>query len=170
MNNNTRKVYRSGFSLIELLIILFVIAIITAIANTKLTSSASLTLHQQSERFVNQIRHAQFLAINWGCQLALTVSTTNYTLRSNVDYSSVGKSECGNNNIVTDPSTGSAFSIDLESDVSFSVTGVLYIDSYGRPLNSDTSFATSNKSYVLSGGNDTYQVDILPLTGLVVPQ
>lgn len=163
-------VKQSGFTLVELVVVIIVMSIVAGIAGTKLGSSAAATLGPQAEQFAANIRHAQSMAVNWGCDVKLSISsTTSYNLTSRIDYSGTDKAAlCGDGaTIVNDPATREAFNVLLSNDVQFTATGTIYFDSLGRPTDAAGTPVTTTTSFTLSGGSKNWQVSVTPVTGFV---
>ena len=163
MKNNDQ----SGMTLVELLIVLIVIGIISGIAISKTSPTASLTIGQQADQFVNDIRHAQSLAQTWGCQLVLIVSTTGYEVRNKTAIAS--KSQCATANaIVTDPSTGQNLSTTLKNGVQFGGSTTIDFDIKGQPRDNGTNAPLSAlTNYTMTGGGSTFNISVSHVTGFV---
>jgi len=162
------KKLQSGLTLIELVIVIIVLSILAGIGSAQINSSDEFSLSQQARKFSNHIRHVQLLANNWGCDLRLTVSASNYEVTSQTDYTGDGKAECGAGNVITDPAAFDSFSIDLEGSVTFSSTGNFYFDTLGRPRNSATdALLTATTQFDMSSGSATWRATIAPISGFV---
>jgi len=159
--------HQSGMTIIELAIVLVVIGIIGSIALNKSSSPAALTIGQQADQFVSDIRHAQSLAQIWGCQLYFSVTSSGYQLRNKSAIAT--KPQCTTAGaIVTDPSTGQVFSITLKNDVQFTGSSTIDFDFKGQPLNNATDLPlTAATNYTLTGGGSTYNISVSHVTGFV---
>jgi len=163
MNNKTQ----SGMTLIEIILVILLISIFGSIASSKIGSSSSLTLGQQADLFLNEIRHAQSLAQLWGCDLTVVANSSTYEIRNRIVVN--GKTQCSiANSVIKDPSTGQNLLINLKQGVLLSPTGSFYFDHKGIPRDSaTTAILAAATTYTLSGDGNTYTVTISDITGFV---
>lgn len=156
-------------TLIELAIVIIVIAIISGVAASKLSSTSSITAGHQAELVANHIRQVQSLAISWGCKMKFNISATSYNVTANADYSTSAKSTtCGNGaSVIKNPADRSTFTITLENGVQFAATGSLYFDILGRPTDAAGTPTSVTSSYTLSGDGVSYQISVSPVSGFV---
>lgn len=167
-NHASMKTAQLGMTLIELVLVIIIISILGAVGSAQISSSEKLTLSQQARAFSSQLRHAQFLASNWGCDIAVTVTATKYEATYENDYFAEGKVDCIAGNVVKDPASGQDFSITLDDSATFTKTGSFYFDVMGRPkvvvtdalLGVDTTFE-------MNYGTETWESTIVPVTGFV---
>ena len=166
MNKTMETVNKNqlGITLIELVITIVVVSILAGIASTKI-NLPSITVNQQAEQFAADIRHAQSLAINWGCELTLTVTATQYQLTSKQSYA--GKPCNVAAAVIKDPATTADFTHILGNDVQFSATGTLYFDGFGRPINAAGTIINTDTVFDLTANGLTYRVTVIQLTGYV---
>ena len=156
---------QTGITLIELLIVIVVLGIISGIATVKLNSTMSFSSGVQATNFAQNIRHAQSLATNWGCDFDFTIITTNYAVTNKTAIPGKICNTAGSS--VSDPATGKIFSITLSDNVTFTAgTGTFYFDSFGRP-NDAGGLISTNTSFTLSGNNTSWQITMAPITGFV---
>ena len=121
---------QSGFTLMELVIVIVALGILSAYAIVKSVSVPDATLLSQAEKMANDIRHAQTLAYTSGKSLKLVIATG-----VNGAYSVClsTTTTCNASSAVTDTATGSSFSVSLQKGVSLSGTATLNFDSWGQP-------------------------------------
>ncbi len=152
------KQCEAGFTLIELIIVLVVLGIISVYAVMKSEPSATLTLPSQARDMASDILHAQTLASTQGVSLRLAIcSGANGTYT--VSNTSSAATAC-NQSAVTDPATGSPFSVSLKQGVVLGGSPTtLDISSLGQP-----SVAAS---YTLTSNGATETVAVAALTGQV---
>jgi MSHA pilin protein MshC len=137
----------SGFTLVELVIVIVVLGIISAYAVMRSPDVSSVTLPSQAQQLASDIRHAQTLAYTWGKSLSFIAEPSRYCV-------TLGASDCSGSNPITDPSTGGSFIVYLQKGVGLTGTAPLVINSLGQP----TSPATGGATYTL-GGSQTVTVD-----------
>lgn len=168
MIRKRQTISQYGLTLIELVIVIVIISIVSGVAGSKL-GSTSATVAVQAEQFAAHVRHAQNIALNWGCELTLAINTASYNLVSRIDYTGTDKaSRCGDGaTILTDPASHTAFNFLLSNGIQFTATGAIYFDSLGRPTDATGTPVTTTTSFTLSGGSNNWQVSVTPVTGFV---
>lgn len=149
---------QQGYTVIELIAVMVVVAILSAFALMKNVSSAEATLPSQVQKMASDIRHAQVLASTWGQRLRITAGAGSYRVSCSTSMASPCPS--ATSTPITDPATGSSFQIALQKNVVFvnPTTATLDINSLGQPL--------SAASYTLRANSDK-TISVSPLTGLV---
>ena len=149
---------QTGFTFIELLIVMLVLGILGAYAMMKARSSAELTLPSQAQKMASDIRRVQSLAIGWGQRLRITAGASGY--RVSCTSSVVAPCPTDTSLAVTDPATANSFVVALQKGVVFvdPTTTTLDINSIGQPL--------AGASYTLSAGS-TATITVMPLSGFV---
>jgi len=164
--NSIRHPHQTGITLIELVIVIIVISILTAIATAKISSS-NITVGQQAEQFATDIRHVQSLAINWGCELTLTITATpsQYEVTSKQAYANKPCNVAAA--IIKDPISQQNFTITLSNGVRFTADSTFYFDSFGRPINAAGTIINVDTSFDLTSGGISYRVTIIRLSGYV---
>lgn len=156
--------HQHGITLIELVITILVIGIMSGIASVKFGFS-DITLAQQAEQFAADIRHARSLAINWGCELSLTVTTPDqYEVSSKQAYA--GK-PCDVVGTIKDQISGRDFVVNLANGVQFTANATFHFDSFGRPIDEASSIINNDTSFDMTTGNQTYRITVTQLSGYV---
>lgn len=154
----------SGFTLVELVIVLVVLAILSYFVIRSFGPRDSLSL-QQAERLRNDLQHAQMLALTWGQSLRVNAAASSYT----VSCVSAGAAPC-NVSPVVNPASGQPFSVALESGLTLAGPGFsLDFDALGRPKNG-ANFIAAPAVYTISGASVARTVTVTPLTGLARAQ
>ena len=138
---------QTGFTLVELIIVIVVLGIMSAYAVMRYTSPAEVTLPSQAQTMASNIRAVQTLATTSGRRIRIDFTATRYTV-SCVD----GANPCP------------GFYVDLENGVTLSTISITPLDfnSLGQPLNS--AGASTAASYTLGGAKT---VSVAALTGFV---
>jgi MSHA pilin protein MshC len=149
---NTRG---AGFSLIELISVMVILAVISALAAPRFVHHDA-TLPAQADQMGRIIRHAQALAMGQGRPLTLDIqSATSYAV---TDGSTPSPST------IRDAS-GQLQAFSLHNGVTLSGAD-LEFDSLGRPI-SGSNLVTSTQSWTLNGGSNTATVNVQAVTGFV---
>jgi len=151
------KLQQSGFSLIELVIVMVVVGVLAGYAAMRNGSPSVFSLLSQANVMAKDIRHVQALAHTWDRPLRITV-----TAGGNGTYSvscvTSGTNPC-NSSPVIDPSTGQSLSVSVQKGVVLAGTSTVDFDSSGKP--------SAAASYTLTSGSASKTVAIAALTGLV---
>ena len=158
---------QSGMTLIELVIVIIVLSILVATGSAQIGSTNEMMLSQQAKKFASQIRHAQFLATNWGCDIKLTMTASKYEATYQTTSTAEGKADCISGNIVNDPASFDNLSITLENSASFTGGTIFYFDNFGRPKDSATDVLLGNINIDMTTGTSTWRITINSLTGFV---
>lgn len=184
----------NGFTLIELVLVLIVIAILSASVILRGSAKTSRDVITDADRLQQNIAHMQMLAMTWGVPLRLTLAPdgTNYWVSCRATTSSLpanaGCPSAGATPI--DPATGDNFKVSLSTGaivfapilsngtVTKTYGNVLDFDSLGRPVNASTLLSANplipadpllppNPAVrlVVSGGSKVATVSVYPITG-----
>lgn len=142
----------SGFTLIELVTVIAVLGVGSAVFMMKGPTPALMTLPSQAQTLASDIRHVQTLATTLGRRLELTFTASGYSM-SCVDVAS----PCP------------AFSVVLQKGVTLSshVPAALDFNSLGQPLTSGVAGTATSASYTLQSGGTTKVVTVTQHTGFV---
>lgn len=137
---------QTGFTLVELIIVIAVLGVLSAYAVMKSVSPAEVTLPSQAQTVASDIRHVQTLAYTSGSRERLSVSAGTF---SAVPCSSPPIS-C---------SATANFSDNLAKNVTFVSDRTVDFDTLGRP--------SGAASFTLTSGSSSQTVCVAALTGLV---
>ena len=144
-----------GFTAIELVVTIVLVAILAATAIARWGSTADKSVGYQADRLARDIRHAQMLAFTRSEKLTLTIaSSTSYQV---VD---------SGGSVINDPAKGGSFVQDLQNGVTISGGPSITFDSLGRPTSGGTP-TNSSVSFTVAGDAKTATVTVAPLTGFV---
>jgi prepilin-type N-terminal cleavage/methylation domain-containing protein len=165
-----RSRYALGFSLVELVVVMVILAIMAASVGMGVSARTSQSVVNAADTLRRDLSHVQALALAWGARLRLTVaadglsySVTCQTALARAPCNAVGDT-------VIDPATGLGFIISLPSSVTLApANNTLDFDSLGRPVGVSALVATNPAvTYTLAGGSRTATVEVQPITGLAL--
>lgn len=153
----------SGFTLLELLVVLIIVGILAVNAVVRWPPDSELKLPAQAELLASHLRHMQLLAMYWGQPLQLTVTGGSYSVSC---VTAAATPPCDSSPVL-DPVTGKSFTTTLESGISLSGTTTEF-NVFGIPVSGSTPLTgTPPRRFTLSAGSDTWKVDVAELTGFV---
>ncbi len=149
---------QSGFTLVELIIVLVVVGIISAYVFAKNSAPASYTLLSQAQTMASDIRHVQSLASTWGKKLRINVDTGTATYSVSCATTTGVVAPC-NVRPVINPTTNLPFSVTLQKGVVLSGPNQLDVNSLGRP--------SAAATYGVNVGGPNVEVRVADITGFV---
>lgn len=155
-----------GYTMIEMIIVVLVVAILGAVMFTRADSVAKRGVPDQADLLRRDLRHIQSLALTYGIALRLNVTTTGYTvtcLATTAPCTTVG-------NTLIDPTTSQVFAVAFPSGLTMtglnSSNSTVDFDSIGRPILSGTLVTTNPAmTFSLTGASKTSYVYLRPITG-----
>ena len=144
-----RQQAMAGFTLIETVIVLVVLAILGAMAIPKMFDPGAMTLKAQARNFASDLRYAQLLATTTGVPVTVTTNGNRYTVQYTLNSASV-----------------TPVDVTMANDAVFTQAGQVTFDSLGIATGtvSPLGFAFS------STGNSSTTVSVTAATGLVSVQ
>jgi len=159
----------SGFTLLELVIVLAVMAIITYFVVRSLRPGEALAL-QQAERLRDDLRHMQILAMTWNQPLRLNLVAGPPASYFVSCVSGSATPPCNGAAAVSDPGRAGPFQVQLPAELGLSGPGfTLDVDTLGRPKNGAALIA-ANATFTITGGGLARSAVVTPLTGFVTAQ
>jgi prepilin-type N-terminal cleavage/methylation domain-containing protein len=154
-----------GFTLIELVAVLILIAILAVAVFPRVPEKESLTIKGRAEQLASDIRYVQTLSMTRGERFCIAISGTGYRLQgTTANACDASKPEthpagltqpiaiCGSDCTVTAP------------------TATIQFDGLGVPWNSAGDTALGNSTVTISDAGGSKQVQISQTTGRVVVQ
>lgn len=152
----------SGFTLIELVIVIILASVLSAYAVVKWPSDAQIKLPAQAGLMVTHLHHIQSLALHWGQPLRLSINSGGYSVSCVI----AGAAPCDSSPVI-DPVTQAPFTVSLESGISLAGAAMDF-DALGRPVSGGSLISSSPaRSFILSADGVTQTVAVQPLTGFV---
>jgi len=143
--------------------VISILAILAAFAMPRFQASGANTVGYQADQLMSDIRYIQSLAMTWGENLRLDVSSGSYQVTC---VNSSGTAACATaGDVITDPLTNQAFSVTLDSGITLVGTDTDF-DKLGRP-NSSGTLLSGARTFTLSGGGSNRTVSTAPVTGFV---
>lgn len=149
----------AGFTLLEFIFTLVILAALTRIAMARITSPAALTLEPQAQQLADFVRRAQSVAMARGQRVRVSVTASG----SNGSISMVcttGSTPCNTDQTLI-----------FEQGVSLAGNTPVLFNSFGVPLDNVTGLArNTGVSFTLghsSAGPNSHTVTVAPLTGRV---
>ena len=140
-----------GFTLVELVLVILLLSIISAIAIPKFFSTNDYQVRAAYDETVNAVRYAQKLAVASGCDVQVQLTTSGYALQQRA-------SSCNSGDFVN-ISAQHPFSTTSFADVTISSPSSSFIfDTMGR---SSSSVTVTIGSYSFSIVSETGYVDAL---------
>jgi MSHA pilin protein MshC len=157
---------RSGFSVLELLVVLLLMSIIAATLIGRSITTTGLDLNAQTDQLRNHLRYVQAMAMkqtdaNWG----IKIEAGQYWLFQGSNPEEKQARLPG-----VDYAAGSA-KVAVASGLGLSTTlggGFVYFDHLGKPYHQDSTPALSSpKTVTVAGGGGNRTITIEPETGLI---
>lgn len=179
---------QSGVTLLELLAVLLIIGILTAILAPKLPDGKSIALSAQAQSFAADLRRAQTVAMSTGKAICLKRlgATTQYGIYDTTKTVG-GDSKCTETSVpdpVTgspisllrnDPLTGQPASFSIDNGFSFAGNNCVIFNSVGKiyspstPASDDCSTASTSAAQfcIKNGPNDYRIITVEALSGII---
>ncbi|MEN6422815.1 MAG: type II secretion system protein [Smithella sp.] len=149
---------QGGFTMIEIISVLVIIAIVTAVVITRMASTKDYDLAAQTEVVKTHLRLAQSRAMNssqiWGINIS---GNTVYSLFNNGNTA----------NVVRLPSQN-ADNVTLPAGMTIT-TGIVSFDAWGKPYTdaAGTAAQSGERTLTLSKGGDSKTISITQNTGYI---
>jgi prepilin-type N-terminal cleavage/methylation domain-containing protein len=168
------KITQNGFTLLEIIAVLAVMAILTAIAISRATNFDA-EVQGGADTLKTHLRYAQTMAMNTNPSAGLNVWGMNYNAGTNQYWMFQGTDP--NSNIIFLPDDEQYVSGDRKINLNskkITLTGSfpVYFDNRGIPYTAYTNPTTNtplaaNLTITVSGGSTTVNVTVTPFTGYV---
>lgn len=154
-----------GFTLVELIVVMLLVAVIGAVATTR-WSASDATAPYQAYALARDLEHMQMLAMSWDQSLRLSVPAggNSYSI---VCSSGSATAPCAGAGAITNPATSAAYSVTLQDGVTLPGPASVDIDHLGHPVSSAGALLNADQVFVLTGGGQTWSVRLKPVTGFV---
>jgi len=156
MNIHLKK--NHGFTMLEIIVVLLIMAIVTVIIVSKVASTSEYELKSQTDVIKSHLRYAQLLAMNSDSTWGINFPTSGtYSLFRNGDTSQT----------VALPGESSS-PVTLPSGITIT-TGIVAFNDWGQPSTaaSGDSVASSNISCTVSCGGASESITITRNTGYI---
>lgn len=155
----SRARLQSGFTLLESIFTVVLLAVLGVYAMMKLVTPGTMTLPAQTQALADLVRRAQTLAMVRGQRMRVTVVSSGANGRVAIVCAS-GTTPCTTDE---DVSFSQGVAVGGSSTLYFNTLGQP-VNNAGTPLASDVSFTLSHTS---GGGTATHTVTVAVLTGRV---
>ena len=122
-------VRKNGFTIIELVIVIVIIGIVSAVSAPRFFNLQSFEERGYYDEVISAIRYAHKTALASGCNYRVSVNSTGYDITKHSNCSS------GTFSAITNPATGSASGFNGTKPTNINVTGTFsfYYDNNGQP-------------------------------------
>jgi len=157
---------RSGFTLIEILIVVVIIAIAAMTAIPMMTSAASMQIRSAANMVAADLEYAKSMAIARGQKFSVVFDkdTDSYSIKDQTGSVIEHPVKKGSNYIIGFRDKG-LDKVDI-TDVDFNGTSTVKFDYLGSPYDADTS--PLNRGVIkLQAGGKTITITVEPVTGFI---
>lgn len=149
-----------GFSVLELVIVLVLVAVLAVFAAPRLTTTQSITLPAVAAQLVANIRYTQSLSMSQGKRYRINFTASTYQITDMSGTPIVQPVTAATGAISVAPASLTGFNPPLtNSYVAF--------DSKGVPYTNATTVLAATATITLTSGSDTSSIVIAPETGRV---
>jgi len=147
----------SGFTLIEIIAVVLIIVIVSAVVIAIGFSRTEVDLATQTEVLKSHIRYAQAKAMNTNAVWGVSLAATSYSVFSRASGAKQNVLVLGQDNETINLPTGMTVS-----------TGEISFDNWGQPYSGDTATGTSiTINIVLTYNGQTNNISVLQNTGFI---
>ena len=159
-SSSQRRRRISGFSAIELIVVLAIVGLLAVFAAPRLFSVQSITLPPVAAQLVANIRYTQSLAMSQGQRYRINFTPTSYQITDMSGVPIVQPVTASTAAILVSPAIISGYNPPLTSNY-------LAFDTKGVPYLSPTAALGSTLTITLTSGSETSSIAIAPETGRV---
>jgi len=153
---------KSGFTVIELIVVMLITAVLSAFAVAR-WPSYSININAQAQQLASEIRYTQSLAFSQGQRYRLNLTSSSYNITT-IGGTSVSDPVTGSSSTNFASGTTVAWSNLPNNLIAFDGNGTPYTDS------SATTLLAANATISLTRSGVTRTVLITPQTGRVIVQ
>ena len=135
----------TGFTLIELVLVMAIVAIVMSYATIRVQSPGEYTGRYQADRLAAALRHVQQWAGAWGVSLRFNTNASSYWVTC---VNGIGSAPCVNaGDVITEPGSNQSFDVTLDDGVGLSASPAASFDfdSLGRPHSAGGGLITANE-------------------------
>lgn len=148
---------QSGFTLVELIVVLVLLGIFSALVSVRWRSAGAYTVRTQADLLAANIQHIQSLSSTQGRLLRLNVYPDRYCATVPPE------TDCGR--AVKDPATSKPFHVVLADAVTLAGSSTDF-DKLGRPVDS-AGLISAARTFKLTAEATSWSVVLSPNTGFV---
>lgn len=145
-NSNIFRLKNSGFTLVELVIVIVIIGIIAAVSAPRFGKISSFEERGFFDEALSAVRYAHKLAIASGCNIQVQFTTSSYVLNRDTNCNTGNPPSFSQP--VRDPAGGGNFSSTAPNGVSLS-TSTFYFDKIGQPSVNGTNISVGTRNIVI---------------------
>ena len=150
----SRSCHQLGFTLIELILVIVLLGIISAVALPRFTGSSGFDQRVLFDDTLNAVRYAQKVAIATGCKTRISISANSYTL---LRENSCGSDDFSSSLTVEHPATGESSYTGSQADVSLTATQAnTTFDALGRANTDNTISVGSRRIAIIAATGFSY--------------
>lgn len=163
-----RKNVDYGFTLVEVIIIVMILAIISLVSVPMLSNAESVQIKSAANMIASDLEYARSLSITTGRTHSVVFNTSNasYRILDNSGSVIAHPVRIGSNNYIVDFAGDSRlYRVNIVSAV-FGATSTVKFNSLGAPFDGDGN-AINSGIISLTAGNNSLTVNVEPATGYI---